>query len=96
MHLDFKFMDLLKTILNFAIEFVKEYNKKSVVTRIVYIMKDVVQSDFLTEKSPQAFYQYMQVARMLLGHGSVLALMESLTGNDAGSKRLGISHLSVL
>lgn len=48
---NFTFMKLMKTILNFAIVFAKEYDEKVVETGILDIMKDMFDSDFLSRMS---------------------------------------------
>lgn len=42
---------IMETILKLAIAFEKKYTEKLVATRIVYILKDVIGSDFLTRIS---------------------------------------------
>lgn len=66
---------------------------KFVAPRIVDIVKDVTGSDLQTRISAHAYYRYIQVDEMILRQDSVLALLKSLSGDDAGSKGLGILHL---
>lgn len=55
--------------------------------------KGHVSSNFLIIMSAWAHYQYTRITRMLLKHKSFPALVESFSGDDAGPKRLTISHL---
>lgn len=48
--------DLMKTILNLAIAFEKQYIEKFVENRIVNIIKDMISSDFFTEMIAHSYY----------------------------------------
>lgn len=87
------FLKLMKAILNFAIAFEKEYNEKLVTSRILSIVKDMLDSDFLTGISIQSYYRYIRVAATILMHESVLSLVEGLNGDGGWSKRLRIFQL---
>lgn len=87
-HRDSTFVIFMYTILKFAIAY-KKYNEKFVVTCIEDIVQDVMVSGFLTGISDQSYYQCIWMANLMLRPESVHALMESLNGDDVGSKRFG-------
>lgn len=90
---DSTFLDHMKTILNFSPIFKKKYDEKIFATGIVDKAKDMIAFDLLAEMSAQSYYRYFLVAKMMLTHEGFFALIESLNGDDAGSKSLDISHL---
>lgn len=90
------FVNLMKTILNLAIEFKKEYNETLVARSIVEIVKSMMSADFLTKTNTQSYYRYIRFARNILRYKSVNTLVKSRNGDDGGSKRLGISHLDYI
>lgn len=50
------FVGLIMTIVNFSIAIEEEYNKKFVATRSVYILKNLIGSDFLTGLRVWSYY----------------------------------------
>lgn len=89
---DSTLVDLLKTILKFAVTFEKDYNKIFVATRIVDIVKGMIDSAFPTGTSVQSYYIYMRVAKITLRHVRVLPWVKTLNTDDPGSNSIGISY----
>lgn len=85
---DFTFVDLLKTMLNSAIAFNKEYNQKLVTICIVDNVKDMMRSDFCTGMRVQSYYRFIRASQMMLMDQNVLALVESLHTDAPESQSL--------
>lgn len=90
---DSKLLDFIEPILNFAITSKQKYHLKLAATRNMDVVKDMISSDFLTGMSSQPYYRYIRVSTMMMRRESIFSLPESCNANDAGSKRLGNSHL---
>lgn len=86
------FAHLIRKILNFAIASKKKYNENFVATGNVDIVKDMMGSECQSVITFQTYYQYLLVTKKKLKHERVLCLVESLNADNAGSKRLRISH----
>lgn len=80
--------DFTKRILNFSFVIEKKYKQKFFSTQIVDISKDTMGSEFLSKINAQYYYRYTRVAMMILKHEDTLALVGSLSGHYAGSRRL--------
>lgn len=72
-HHDSAIVDLMKTVLNFAVAFEKKYSEKLAETLILKILKYLTDFYFLTGMSTHFYYQ-------------------SLNGDDAWSKSMGVYH----
>lgn len=83
-HHDMTVVDLVKSILNFAIAFEKEFNKNFVTTGILDIVRDMMCSIILTEMRAQCYNRYIRIAKIQLENGIILALVERFNGGDAG------------
>lgn len=92
-HRESMFVVLMKKILNFASVFEKKHNKTLLSTHIVYIVKNMMRSEILTETSTWSSYQCYLVAKIMLDHSSVLPHVKSLNTEDAGSKSMSISTM---
>lgn len=86
-------MDLKRAILNFAIAFEKDYNKKLVATSVVNTVKDIMGSNFFNGMSTQFYYRYVPTAKIMLRHEIVLPLVESSQADDTESKSLNVCRL---
>lgn len=86
LHRDSLFVGVKKTVLNFSITLESEYNETFVSARIVNILKDMMLSDLLTGMSTLSYYQNIQISMMLIKQEGVLACVESLNSQDAGSQ----------
>lgn len=70
------FLNLVKTVLNFAIAFEKEYDEKFVATGVVDIAKDMIGSDILTRMCSQYYYRNIQIAKMFMRNESIPDLVK--------------------
>lgn len=89
-------MDLMKTILKYAVRFRKIYRKRFAATEIASIVKDMMGSDCLSTLKGPPSHQYSPASTILLEPRNVPALMKSLTCYDAGSKSLSISLIDIV
>lgn len=87
---DSTFVNLMKTVMNFAVTFEKCYGEKFVATSTLDTVKDMIGSHFLKIMRSLSYYRYDRVAKKILKHESILALVESQHDDTAVSKRLGI------
>lgn len=74
-------VNLMKTTLNLFIVFGKEYNEKVMETLILDIVIGVKRSDSQTGIRAQSYCRYIRIANIILRHGSVHTLVESLNGD---------------
>lgn len=87
------FLNLMNTILNFAIALGKGSNEKFAITSNVDIVKNVICPDFQTEVGAQSNQQNIRIAEAMLKCERLSALVEALNGDDAWSNPLGILYL---
>lgn len=78
------FVDLMKTILNFATAFENENKVKFVAAGIMDTVNDMSVSDLVTGMRTKYYDQYVWVAKMLLNEKSVLGLVGGPNGDDTG------------
>lgn len=90
---NYKIVDHMKMILNFAITFKKAYKEKFDVISIVNIVNNKIVLDFLTGMHAQSYYRYKQVSKIMLRDESVFPLLSNLNADDDRLKSLGISDL---
>lgn len=83
---DSKFVGLVKTILNFALAFEEDENKKLGATRSVDILKDLIGPEFLKGMSSQSYYRHIWMASMILRYKGVLSLVRRLIADYAQQK----------
>lgn len=91
--LDFTFMDLTKTILNFDFTFENEDKETFSATQTVNIVNDMIGFEFLVKASAQYYYKFILAGKMVLKHEGVLTLVETWNGDDGGPKTLAIFYL---
>lgn len=76
----------MNTFANLAIMFKNEQHEHLAVIRNVNIVKDIMGNHFRTELKIRSVYQYIQTAEMLVRYDELLALVESLNGDEHGPK----------
>lgn len=81
---DYTFVDLITILLKFTPGYDKEYSKIVLATCTVFIVNDMMRSNILRGMRDQIYYRYIRVARLMLRHKSLLALIKSLNGEDVG------------
>lgn len=79
-------------MLNFSMDNDKEHKEKFVATLVVVILKVMMGFACLTEVSGQFYYRYIQAFKMMVRHKTVLALIETMNGDNYGPERLNISN----
>lgn len=88
---DFRFVELLKIIFNFAISLKMVGNEKFVGSLNLDTFEVIASSDFLTRMSAQGYNQHILVAKKMLKLYDLVTVLVSLNGDDCWSECLAIS-----